>query len=46
MEWLNDWEEGLIQHERQVDGKSYGINVIEVKKLKILSKRKQPLTLS
>ena len=45
MEWLNDWKEGFIQHEQQIDGKSCGIHVIEVKKCKILSKPKKPLTL-
>ena len=44
MEWLNDWKEGFIQHEQQIDGKSCGIHVIEVKKCKILSKPKKPLT--
>ena len=37
MEALN-WEEGYIQHEQQMDGKSCGIHVVEVKKCKILSK--------
>ena len=45
MEWLNGWDEGFIQHERQMDGKSCGVHVIEVKKFKILSKPKKPLTL-
>ena len=45
MEWLNDWDEGFIQHERQMDGKSCDVHVIEVKKFKILSKPKKPLTL-
>ena len=31
MEWLNNWEEGFIQHERQMNGKSCGMHVIEVK---------------
>ena len=45
MEWLNDWNEGFIQHERQMDGKSCKIHVIEVKKSKILIKPKKPITL-
>ena len=38
MEWLNDRDEGFIQHEQQMDGKSCGIHVIEVKKCKISNK--------
>jgi len=30
MEWLNGWDEGFIQHERQMDGKSCGVHVIEM----------------
>ena len=40
-----NWEEGFIQHGQQMDGKSCGINVIEVKKCKILNRPKKPLTL-
>ena len=45
MEFLNGQDEGFIQHERQMNGKSCGDHVIEVKKFEILSKPKKPLTL-
>ena len=44
MEWLNNWEEGFIEHEKQLDGKSCGIHVVEVKQFDILSRKENALT--
>jgi len=30
MEWLNNWEEGFIEHEKQLDLKSCGVHVVEM----------------
>ena len=39
MEWLNNWEEGFIEHEKQLDLKSCGVHVVEVKQFDILSRK-------